>query len=141
MGGGALYNVDEIANLLGAIRLARVVTWKNGGSSAPPPRWIQARPELADHFQALGSDGFDLSEYAGPEEAADFLPASTRHHGHKVRSLLQSLLIDCGWKDITTEDEDDVPLASSDYALWWDSNPQAVANALAKLIREILKAA
>jgi len=141
MGGGALYGVREIGDLLGAIQMARVLTWKSGGPSAPAPPWIKARPELTDYFKALGNDGFDLKDYQDLQEAADFIPGCTASHGNEVRSLLQTLLIDCGWDDITSEDEDDVPLAASAYSLWWDEDAEGRAFVLGEQIRATLKTA
>ena len=115
-----------------------VNAWKAGGASASPPAWIQARPELTAYFRALGNDGFKLDDYQDLQEAADFIPIATCERGDEVRLPLEGLLNDCGWAGITTENEDDTPMASSAYALWWDDAAPAVASELSNLIKRIL---
>lgn len=141
LGGGALHEVQEIRDLLDAIRSARVRALTAGGASARPPIWIRTRPALAGYFKALGNDGFDVNDYQDLQEATDFLPGATRLHGDQVRSLLGGLLIDCGWVGITTDDEDYTPMVSSAYALWWDDDAPAVASELGKLIKRIVAGA
>ncbi len=139
LGGGAIYGISEIGSLLDAVQLARVKAWEQGGARAAPPSWIAAHPELNAYFTALGDEGFDLRGYESHREAAGYLANSTRRHGQRVRTLLESLLEVVGWSGITSNDEDDVRFASSSYLLWWDDNAEEVAKRLSQKFAEILK--
>jgi hypothetical protein len=138
LGGGALYKVKEIGDLLQAIRRARVASWAKAPKGSAPPAWIRARPDLTSYFRALGDDGFNPSQFRDLEEATDFIHSETGSHGSRVRELLESLLDDAGWSGITSDDEDDVPLASSSYALWWDDDAEGTAKRLGQRIVTIL---
>lgn len=138
--GGALYAVSEIGALLNTIQGARVAEWKSRGAKGTPPRWIAARSDLTAYFSALGDDGFDLTEYESLQEAAGYIANSTAQHGQRVRELLESLSDDVGWSGITSSDEDDIPLASSSYALWWDDDAEGLAKSMGQHIATILKA-
>ena len=140
LSGGALYQVEEIGILLEAIAREKVRAWPQGGLQAVPPPWIASHRALKDFFSDLGDEGFDLKEFEDQDEAASFIGAYTDHNGRRVRELLEALLLQCGWDEFVTE-EDDESLAPTSWILWWDTAATDVAKRLGKHISSILRTA
>lgn len=135
--GGALYAVAEIGEVFNRARLAWIDSVRRQGS-AVAPSWINDVPGLRAYFDDLGNaDDFEIDDAEDPDEASDRLAGATDSHAFRAREVLESTLTKCGWAEITTEKEVDVPLFSTTYLSWWDEAPEAMAEA----VREFLKVA
>lgn len=134
--GGALYNVANIGDLLDTIQRARVRALTRGGT---PTECVEDWDTVSAYFSALGAAGFKPEEWESVSRGASVISGYTSLHGELVRTLLEGLLDEVGWSGVTSEDEDDTPLASSSYAYWWHDDARDAAKRLEAHIATILR--
>jgi hypothetical protein len=139
--------IDEIGALLGAVRLAWVLSVRGKGVSDPmPPPWVREQRALRDYFSQLGPyRDLNPSDEETDEEAAERLCDLPLDHSALVRDFLLAVLPECGWEGLAIEEpseaDEDTGIECLGSISWWSADPKGVTEKLrTKLLNMLTKA-
>ena len=140
LGGGAIYDVEQIGALFHAIQLdcaAAIMRAKT--TELVIPKWLKGNARLESYARSLHDIGLDSSSFKDVADFAEHLEMEVLCLPEIRRETIEALLRKCEVSISVTERVlDEMPGQGSEYENWWCDDPKAAAASLSEAVDALL---